>query len=189
MERGFSLIELLVGMGITLLILSFLTRFFLQQHHDAAVLEARVEMWQSLSMGMDFLEREIRVTGYGQPADISPISMMESNELHLQGDWDDNGTATSLAYRWNAARRQLQRRMDPGNWAPLIEQVIGLTFSYQQEDGGTTTESRDVRSVHVFITVRSFRPDPLWPENGGYRTSSMERRIPLKNAAIPREGP
>jgi len=181
---GYSLIELLIALALTLLVTASLVQLFLSHHHRYAVLEAEVEMWQSLSAGLDFVEREIRLAGYGLSPGTPPLIQMDPQIVRFQLDRDRNGPPfNAVSYRFQRDRSQLQRRVDSGPWAPLVEQVSDLAFTYQDGTDAVTEDPREVRRVGVALTVRAFRPDPAWPENGGYRTRTLERALSLRNVS------
>ncbi|MBI5197775.1 MAG: prepilin-type N-terminal cleavage/methylation domain-containing protein [Nitrospirae bacterium] len=178
---GFTLIELLIGMALTVGIVAALSHLFLSQQHQYNIQNSRAEMWQSLFIGLEFLEREIRLAGYGLSPGETVLTIREEQTLELHLDPDDDGENNSLSYRFNANRTQLQRRVDNGPWSPLVEQVIQLSFSYLTGDGQSTEDPSEVRQIGIRMTVQASWRDSMWTENGGYRTLSMNRIIPLRN--------
>jgi Tfp pilus assembly protein PilE len=181
---GFTLIELLIGMGMTLGILAALSHLFLSQHHRHNIQDSRAEMWQSLFVGLEFLEREIRLSGYGLSPGESVLTVWEDQTLQFHLDLDDDGEDNVISYRLNAKRSQLQRRVDNGPWSPLVEQATRLSFSYLTGDGTAAAGPSEIRQIGVALTVRTSWRDPAWSENNGYRTLSMSRLIPLRNSGI-----
>jgi len=67
-EKGFSLIELLVAMGILLVVVSVATTAIIQAQHvsEAVALEANVQ--ENLRAGMHFIVRDLTQAGEGIPA-------------------------------------------------------------------------------------------------------------------------
>ena len=180
---GFSLIELMVGMAVTLMVLASLSHLFLSQHHNHTVLEVRSEMAQSLLTGMAFVEREIRLTGYGLPPATPSLIRIDEDTVTSRLDLDSDGGINTLSFRYSPERNQLQRKIDNGNWAPLAENVTGLAFRYLDHENQTTMDPLSVRKIAMTLTVRAYKPDPSWPENGGYRTETRTRTIYLRNEA------
>ncbi len=64
-NKGFSLIELLVVLGISTVAVAGLYQSFVAQVHPHAVQEQVVEMRQNLRSSVDRMTREIRMAGYG----------------------------------------------------------------------------------------------------------------------------
>jgi hypothetical protein len=143
--------------------------------------EAQAEMSQGLLTGIDLIDRELRLAGYRIPSGSSPIIEMQEREIQFRLDLDDDGDIETVSYRFNSGRSQIQRKVDSGNWAPLVENATDLAFSYRDSSGVPTTNPLSMRRVGIAVTARTFRPDPRWPLNGGYRTYTMEREIYLRN--------
>src|SRR5580658_3583180 len=68
LQKGFSLIELLVAMAILLIVVSVATTAIIQAQHvsEAVALEANVQ--ENLRAGMHFLVRDLTQAGEGIPA-------------------------------------------------------------------------------------------------------------------------
>jgi len=81
-ESGFTLVELLITMTISLIILTALSSTFLMQRKIYDVQEQVVEMVQNARVAMDMMTREIRMAGY----------MVVDNAITNQG----NNTITFL---------------------------------------------------------------------------------------------
>lgn len=84
MNKGYSLLELLIAMAITLLATLTITKFFISEHHVYAVQEAQAEMNQTLRGALNMLTQELILAGYGLPAGIKGITKFKQDEIEFR---------------------------------------------------------------------------------------------------------
>lgn len=83
MNKGYTLIELLVAMLISLLVTLSVTKFFVTEHHIYSVQEARAEMVQTLRGAMNMLSHELALAGYGIPPHMAKINNFSGDEIEF----------------------------------------------------------------------------------------------------------
>src|SRR3972149_10537966 len=87
--KGYTLIELLVAMFISLLVTLSVTKFFITEHHIYSVQEARAEMVQTTRAAMNLLSHELVLTGYGIPPHMGRISKFSEDEIEFMTNLRD----------------------------------------------------------------------------------------------------
>lgn len=82
-RRGFSLIELLIAMALTLILLAYGFQLLVIQHRQYIIQDRIAEAQQNLRAGIDMMAREIRLAGYGVPSDIQKVVAMNKEEVRF----------------------------------------------------------------------------------------------------------
>ena len=254
-NKGYTLIELLIAMFISLLVTLSVTKFFITEHHIYSVQEARAEIVQTIRGAMNMLSHELALTGYGIPPHMKRISKFSGDEIEFMTNLRDikatlsadtvegetllnikegNGRSfglkdiiiicknskfdiceeqilsedgktysikmanglysafpagstvnliNTISYRYNSSKKEVQRKIDRGNWEPVAEHIAsdGFSLSYRDTNDGTPLLSSDINEIDVSLTVESFRRDNTFQENNGYRTKSSKTTITLRN--------
>jgi prepilin-type N-terminal cleavage/methylation domain-containing protein len=80
-QKGFSLIEILIAMTLSLVLLAHGFQLLVVQHRQYIIQEGVAEAQQNLRAGMDMMSHEIRAAGYGVPPDIQRIVSMRKDEI------------------------------------------------------------------------------------------------------------
>ncbi len=255
MNKGYTLIELLIAMLISLLVTISITKFFITEHHIYSVQEARAEMVQTIRGAMNMLSHELVLTGYGIPPYMGRINTFSRDEIEFMANLRDvratlsadtgagesrldiregNGRLfgqkdiiiicnnskydlcerhtlsedgktdyikidsgldsafpagstvnlmNTVAYRHNPSRKEVQRKIDRGNWEPVVENIAGngLSLTYRDRNDNAPVLSSDIHEIDISMTVESFRRDYAFGENNGYRTKSAKTTVTLRN--------
>ena len=84
MNKGYTLIELLIAMVITLFATLVITRFFITEHHVYRVQEAKAEMNQTLRGAMNMFTGELILAGYGIPPSTKKITKFKTDEIEFR---------------------------------------------------------------------------------------------------------
>ncbi|MEA3386753.1 MAG: PilW family protein [Thermodesulfobacteriota bacterium] len=106
MNRGFTLVELVVSMFIAGIVLIAIFTVFKSQQKSYLIQDQVTEMQQNIRAAMDIMVRDIRMAGYSHGApgfgitDIRPrdkaysvdITITGNGALEFTADFDDNGT-------------------------------------------------------------------------------------------------
>lgn len=82
--KGYTLLELMIAMSITILATFVITRFFLAQHHIHLVQETEAEMQQTLRGALQIMNRELMLTGYGLHPESNGITEFKEDELEFR---------------------------------------------------------------------------------------------------------
>lgn len=161
-NQGYSLVELLVAMAITLVVMAGVYKVYVTQQDSYLLQEQVAEMQQNARIAKYLLMRDIRMVGYNPTGKLNAGSFVTSFVAKLPNDTrddsdpdrtstdsrsiaftlDDNGNGVidaslneQIAYR--VAGGDLQR-FDVGNdgWLTVVENIENLAFAYGYEDDG-----------------------------------------------------
>ena len=175
---GYSLVELLVAMGLLGLLLSA-TGLLLSGALAAWDWGAgRVEAQQSVRPALERMARELREAGYDPTgAGIEPLLVIEPARVVFQRDLNGNGvvdpTWERVTYLLRSGETALRR--DAGGGAqPIAERVRRLEMTYLGRDGRPVTDPARVLSIRIEIeagrsgseavmaTLVTIRNVPVW---------------------------
>ena len=193
--KGFTLIEILIGLAVGGLVMSAVMGVFIIQNKSYDLQEQMTRMVQTARAAMDMMAREVRMAGY-DPADTG-FEGITYNAAVLQlkadlggdnagdppdGDTDDANEC--IAYRHDPINLQIDRNTGGGN-QPFAENIETFSFAYLDKNGHSTTVSDDIRQLRLTITARTAKADPNYPVNGGYRTYTLCSSVTPPNLACP----
>jgi type IV pilus assembly protein PilW len=189
--QGFTIVELLVAMVVSLLALGVIYSTFLSQFKSYQIQEEVAAMQQNIRAAMFHMQREIRMAGYdptgnaeaaieianvaelkfkidengdGDFTGISPAPANDPNEqirYALTNDADGNGIA-------DGSPCHLGRETWSGGLQTVAENIDALNFVYLDANGNTTTTLNDIRSVEITIVARTGEDLKASPNNMVY---------------------
>ena len=178
-ENGFTLVELLVAMAISVIVMASIGYVYYTQQKSYVAQEQISAMQQNLRAAMYYMEREIRMAGFDPTQSDTPgIQTASPNTmrftLDITDDTDtgppdgDTGDANeditySLADKDGDGDNDLERN---GNL--IAENIDALDFVYLDSNGGPTATISDIRSVQVTIVARTGKGDPGFTNNTTY---------------------
>ena len=164
-EAGYSLVELIAAMGITLIILGAAVASFSGAMGTREIESSRTDALNSAQAAINIMSREISNSGYGLKANNGIVSADSTDKkLHIRannnndpGGTDDPGEDVTFYYE-SASRSVV--RYDP-NASPvtsgIINRVSDVTFQYYDYDGTTMTlvsvPSNDTAKVTITLEV------------------------------------
>ena len=185
-EGGFTLINLLVSMGISGIVLSAVTTTFVSQSQSYDAQEQVVEMQQNARAAMDIMTREIRMAGYS-PTGASLVGVHHhSDKIHIRADITGNGNTNDpnedIKYSYDAANLRIERDAKAGI-QPFADNIQVFTMAYFDNNGNATTNSADIRQIQITITARTAERDLNYPFNGGYHTYRLTSLVTPRNLA------
>lgn len=162
-EAGFSLLELMVSLGIAGILMAGIFAAYYTQLRAHMTQQLTVEMQQNLRASMQIMAREIRMAGYNPTTTAGAgITTMLANSFQFTSDLDGNGdtAGTDENVRYGINANGDLGRDTGGGLQPVAEFIDALNYVYLDEDGNITTNPSDVRSVQVTIVGRSSRVIP-----------------------------
>jgi type IV pilus assembly protein PilW len=188
---GFTLIELIVSMALSLAVLAAIAGTFTVQTRQNSAEEQLAQMQQSVRGALDLMIREIQMAGY-KPAggSFNGIETSTATTLRIKLDLDSSGVASDgatddISYSYDSATGLLTRTLNNGgSSATLADNITAFSFSYLNASGAATTTNTAVRRVTISITARTARPDPSYATNNGYRTYQLTADITPPNLAL-----
>ncbi len=180
--QGFTLIEVVIGLAISLILLGVAASMFNVQRKSYIMQEQVTEMQQNVRAAMDMMVREIRMAGY-DPTESGSVGIGTNTTALLQilADLDGNGTSTDtnedITYRYYNANdatypREI-RRNTGGVFQPIAENIDGCNFLYYDGNGIATTTASSIRQIQITIIGRTANPDPSF----GYIYGTLTSRV------------
>jgi type IV pilus assembly protein PilW len=189
--EGFTLVELMVSMGIGMVILAAVTTTFMSQTRIYNAQEQINEMQQNARGVLDILSRELKMAGYKpngggfNGVTYSTTQLMVQADLNSDGAISTSSTANEqITYAFDSANEQITRAVGSGSAQILAEHISAFTFNYLNSTGAATTVSANIRQVSITITAKTAKPDPNYTSDGGYRTYTTSATITPGNLAL-----
>lgn len=189
-RKGFSLIELLVGMVILGLILTAAYQLFINANKSQIAQDLEVEMQQNARTAADFVVRELRNIEISPnsscPANTQAIVCMENTGTPC-ATTSDKIMFTSMAdcdtriFSWSSSDNILRFSKAPSgspNRQPLSDNITTITFNPFDQNNNSTTVLSNVKRIDITITARTSRIDP---NTKGYRTYSTKTSAMKRN--------
>jgi type IV pilus assembly protein PilW len=189
--EGFTLIELMVSMGIGMVVLAAVTTTFMLQTKVYNAQQQINEMEQNARGVLDVITRELKMAGYKPNGGSFSGVTYSTTQLMIQTDLDASGGISSsttaneqITYAYDSTNKQITRAVGSGSALVLADNIAAFTFSYLDSTGASTTTSANIRQVSISITARTANPDPNYTPNGGYRTYTVTATITPPNLAL-----
>ncbi len=170
-ESGFTLVELLVAMVISLVVMGGIYSTYYSQQKSYLAQEQVAAMQQNLRAAMYNIADEIRMAGYdatgsnlfGLVANGSDGRITDANNIYFTLDWDGDGVVDvngdeQKAFRLNNGNLE-KYSTGAVDWQTVAENIDALNFAYLDEDGNVTANLSDIRSIEVSIVARTGRGD------------------------------
>ncbi len=190
--NGFTLIEMVVALGLSLVTVSAVYALYISELKAQYVREDRLEMQQQARVVIDVMSRELLMAGY-DPRGINHDTNLSNDflgitydpsRLSIKADLNGNGLIgdpnESIIFVYVAKTHTLRRNTGGGN-QPFGENVESLLVEYFDKEGNPTVDSTNIRQVKITVTARTEDPDPKYVPNGGYRTVTLQSRLTPRN--------
>lgn len=182
--KGFTLVELLVGMVLGLVAAAAMTALVRVGVAAWERAGAQAERALEIAAAADQLARDLRVAGYDPAgAGIAALTLTAGDRVEIAADLDGNGVIDTtseeqIAYRVAPSSRSLQRVVG-AQTLPILAEVSGFSLAYRGADGVpldpaaaataaatrlitfslTTTDTDRRRPLHVAGGVRLLNRD------------------------------
>jgi type IV pilus assembly protein PilW len=175
---GFTLIELMVTLAISTIVLAGIYAAYQAQLRNHVTQQVVVDIQQNLRSSMHYLQRSIRMAGFGAGAgfvdDFSAYPSYDSSDVTRDAtsiaftiDADDDGVIGNaanadnelIAFRLNGTVLQKFRPSahfggDPDPWSNVAENIQNINFVYLDDTMTPTATPADIRSVQITITAQ-----------------------------------
>jgi type IV pilus assembly protein PilW len=192
-EQGFTMVELVVGLAISLILMGIAVKIFLVQQRAYNVQEQLSEMQQNIRAATDMIVRETKMAGY-DPTDLGFDGIgnnSSATSIQILADLDGTETTTGanedITYKYYGDPDfQIKRKGSTGgNFQPLAENIQVFTLSYfnaNSVDIGTSTPA-DIRQIKITITGRTSKADPDLKrvDGAGYRYGTLTTFVTPEN--------
>jgi len=165
-HAGFSMIELLIVIGILAILFTFMYKGFerLNRYYTAENVKANTQ--QSARIGIEMMVQDIRLAGLnplGTPGAgivaASPTSFHFTAAVNFDGDLDDPFENITYDLNGTDLRQRNSNLLLSPNFEVLLSNVTTLVFTYLDDTGTAiptadlATRRADIRTVGITLTV------------------------------------
>lgn len=174
LESGFSLVELMIAVLLSMIAMIGIYRSFTAFSTSADRRDQMIELQQNLRIGLDRMTREIIKAGY-DPTGSGNFGLVigscgsDTIKFTFDDDWDGVEEATdgngvvdageTITFNYDTANNSLDRTVDAGTPQSVSENVSGLEFIYITADGSAAAVTNTTRNVQISLVVRSTNED------------------------------
>ena len=150
-QQGFSLTELLVAAGMSLIVLGAVHSVYRVQAHTVKVQEYRMEAQEYTRAALDIMVREMRNLGYfpnkvvcPTPANTNGIVAAGAQSIHFVYDADGNndcaGAGEDITYSYDANSKNISRTANGAAPQDLTDgNVTAFQFVYYPRQTGASS--------------------------------------------------
>jgi type IV pilus assembly protein PilW len=188
--QGFTLVELLVAMVVSLLALGAIYSTFLTQFKSYQVQGEVAAMQQNIRAAMYHMQREIRMAGC-DPTGLAGAGITAASPTSISFTEDVRGDSTGSdpdgalddaneTITYSLSGNNLVRDTGGGNQT-VAENINALNFVYLDANGNTTATLDDIRSVEITIVARTDRSSRASPNNMVYYNQRNEQILGAQN--------
>lgn len=189
--HGFTLVELMVTVAISMLVIVVISSIYTNQQKVRNTQESVVDIQQNLRAGVYLIGQELRMAGY-DPTSNANARILAATATQVQftqdvtdnagtaadGDGDTNDPNENITLNFNAPTGTLQRSSTAGGaLQPMIQNVDQLEFRYRLDNGSLTlapaANQRDnIRTIEISMLVGAAAPEQGFLNNQTYRSAS-----------------
>lgn len=185
-NKGFTIVELIVAMGLTGIVMAGAYKTFTWQQNVYYAQDAAASAQQGVRAGLDILVRDLRMAGYSPLSEVAGITTATGNKITFTVDSNDNGvidgseTITySLSPEPPAAAppngRTLMRQVGGGALDPVADNIDVLDFVYFDAAGAAiaapvaTAALPTISSLQITLVAKSGKADKNYTDKNAYR--------------------
>jgi type IV pilus assembly protein PilW len=165
-HAGFSMIELLIVIGILAILFTFMYKGFerLNRYYTAENVKASTQ--QSARIGIEMMVQDIRLAGLNPLGTAgagivaaSPTSFQFTADVNFDGDLDDPFENITYDLNGTDLRQRNSNLLLSPNFEVLLSNVTALAFAYLDDTGTAipaadlATRRADIRTVGITLTV------------------------------------
>ncbi len=202
-QQGFTLIEMLIAVAMTLLVLSGVYEVFNSQQNAYNIQDQVAEMQQNARVAMDIMTREIKMAGYDpEETGWTPFSSGNTDsdtiqfycDLNPDSDNPPEDTDEDITFDFVSGESTIKRTSGVGGTAqPIAENISALSFTYYDSSGVVTGTFSDVRLIKISLTARTAREDSGFltgldidgdASNGTCRTRTLTAYVRPRNLGL-----
>ena len=195
-QQGFTIVELLVAMAVSLLAVAAIFSTFLSQHKSYLVQEEVAVMQQNIRAAMYYMQREIRMAGCDPTGNAGAgITSANANSISFTEDvrGDNVGSPPDGAIddpnesiTYSLSGNNLVRNTGGGRQV-TAQNIDALNFVYLDANGSQTTTLADIRSVEITVVARTDKDLRSYPNNMVYYNQQGTRILDAQNDNVSRK--
>ncbi len=165
-KSGFTMIELLMGMSISLIAMAAIYGVFVSSTQSNTIHQVTMETQQNVRLAMDMMVRDIRMAGLDPERSAgSGFQTFTSTDMKFTADRNMDGSIDSdsteeIEYIYDSAGTQILQCVngdlvsDPaGSCIPIADDVSACTFTYLDSAGNPAVASTTIATIVIAITV------------------------------------
>ncbi|MCK4784626.1 MAG: prepilin-type N-terminal cleavage/methylation domain-containing protein [Desulfobacteraceae bacterium] len=206
-HKGFTLIELMIAMAISLIVMAGIYSAYQSQQksHDIQIQVAAMQ--QNLRAAMFYMEREIRMAGCDPKGNAAPAAAIidaQANSIEFRSDIRGNSVGTEPDGETDDDNEHIEYRIydalgdgvndigrDDKNGMGLNAIALNidvLDFVYLDRNGNVTAVLANIRAVEVTLVARAGRADRgRYINNKVYRNKQGTIVLPAQNDSFRRK--
>lgn len=157
-ERGFSLIELMIAMVISIFVIAAIYTLFRSSSEVFVSQEQIVGVRQDIRATLGMITQNIRMAGLDPSRNATDAGIESANatSLHILYDYDGDGVCdTDLDYKYVPEENAFKVLISgDGGYQPIVSDIFSVQFTYSLSDGSTTSTPSDptmIRMVSIQI--------------------------------------
>jgi prepilin-type N-terminal cleavage/methylation domain-containing protein len=168
-KYGFTLVEIMVVLGILPIVIAAIYGVFASVNRSCTNNEVSAEVMQYMRTSIDFMEQDIRMAGLDRfdsaDAGIEPFSKPENTYLRFTADRNMSGAIEmtdfeDITYEYDGVNQRLRQCLYEGaaeeDCDTLSENVAAFQFAYYDEGDSLLAAPIDrslIRTVQVTMTI------------------------------------
>ncbi len=179
-QAGFSLIELIIVMAVSLIVLGAMSSAFTSHAKTTSMQVLTVDTVHRARTALASMTRDIRMAGYRTSSSaVTGIAQATATSIRILVDINQDGTISGsdedVTLSFDNGSKTINR-----NGNVMADQIESLALTYTLKDGSTSqapTDLTSIRKVTLTLIVRSSTIDPL---------TSDYKRLELTSDITPR---
>ncbi|MBU0484845.1 MAG: prepilin-type N-terminal cleavage/methylation domain-containing protein [Proteobacteria bacterium] len=191
--RGFTLVELMVAVGISCLVMAGVMSVFLSQRNSYNAQDQVVEMQQNLRAAIAFMRKEMRMASYnpiGKSQGRIDVGFTETLPSQMTFSFEidkalPDPTRQSIQYRLFDSYENGDGVFDLGrqpginaNISAFAESIEAIDFMYLDDMERPTEDASEIVSIRVSILARANQPDLNFLNTMEYFPASCPEPLP-----------
>lgn len=163
-QSGFSLLELMIAMTITLVLLALVTTLFSGSMSIRERESAKTDALTSAQAALNVMSREIGNAGFGLNSNGIVSADSNANQLHFRSNWDNGDLVTDasgedITFYFDPTTESIVRfdAHAGTTTSAVVNGISNVTFQYFDYSGSTSTPTLvavpGVNTGRVRITV------------------------------------
>jgi Tfp pilus assembly protein PilW len=173
-EKGFTIVELLVSILVSMIVLAAVSAAFMVQNKSFADQEQVIDAQENARAAIQLMMKELLMAGYDPTGTAGAgILMADSDTVQFTMDIDGDGTATGIAgeditYALDTSENQVTRETGGSGSQPIAENIQAISFSYFDSDGNQLTAVPLSSSDRAKVTRVSVEVTPKMPQSASF---------------------
>jgi type IV pilus assembly protein PilW len=194
-QKGFTLTELLVAMGLSLIVLGAVYGVYRVQTHTVRAQEFKMEAQEDARAALDMMTREIRNAGFFPTGSTNTcpgtagLVVATATILQLVYDADGSTDCTGTVATGKPADENVAYALTGGNITRAVNGGVAqpltagnvtntVMFTYVDNAGAATTTLANIKRVNITVSVQSRSTDAQF---GGGQLITMTSNVDLRN--------